>query len=70
MRGSNLKINWTLVWTTMAAIAAVAAAIFAGLTWENAEKALEYSKTKEAPDLWMKKDVFVYGDYEIIHLSQ
>lgn len=65
-----MSISWTLVWTTIAAIAAVAAAIFAGLTWKSAEKALEYSKTKEAPDLWMKKDMFVYGDYKITHLSQ
>lgn len=65
-----MSISWTLVWTTTAAIAAVAAAVFAGLTWKSAEKALEYSKTKEAPDLWMKKDLFVYGDYEITNLSK
>ncbi len=60
---------WSLLFTAIAAIAAVAAAIFAGLTWKNAEKALEYSKAKETPDLWMKKDLFVYDDYEITHLS-
>ena len=70
MGNSNHKFSRTLLFTAVAAIAAVAAAIFAGLTWKNAEKALEYSKTKEAPDLWMKKDVFIYGDYEITHLSQ
>lgn len=58
-------INWTVV----AAIAAVVSAIFAGLAWHNSEKALNYTKAKEAPDLWMKKDVFVLGKYKITQLS-
>ena len=70
MDNPNHKFSWDLLFTAIAAIAAVAAAIFAGFTWKNAEKTLEYSKTKEAPDLWMKKDVFIYGDYAITHLSQ
>lgn len=51
-------------------IAAIIAAIFAGLAWYNAEKSLNYTKAKEAPDLWLKKDVFVWEQYDITQLSQ
>lgn len=57
-------------WTAIAALAAIAAAIFAGRTWHNAEETLKYAKAKETPDLWMIKDKFVYNEYEITHLSQ
>lgn len=70
MNNPILEIDWTVFWTALAAIAAVVAALFAGLAWRSAEKALKYARTKEAPDLWMKKDVFVYGEYEITQLSQ
>ncbi|MEH2930490.1 hypothetical protein VSQ48_11345 [Candidatus Ventrimonas sp. KK005] len=66
----GFEIDWSMFWMALATIAAIAAAIFAGLTWKNAEKSLEYAKTKEAPDLWMKKDKFIYGEYEITQLSQ
>lgn len=56
------KINWTAV----AAIAAVVAALFAGLAWYNSKQALRYAKAKEAPDLWIVKDKFVYSEYKII----
>ena len=60
------RINWAAI----AALAAVAAAIFAWGTWYNAEETLKYAKAKETPDLWMVKDKFVYGEYAITHLSQ
>ena len=68
MYNFGFEIDWSMFWMALATIAAIAAAIFAGLTWKNAEKSLEYAKTKEAPDLWMKKDKFIYG--EITQLSQ
>lgn len=70
MYNFGFEIDWSMFWMALATIAAIAAAIFAGLTWKNAEKSLEYAKTKEAPDLWMKKDKFIYGEYEITQLSQ
>lgn len=70
MKKSISKDKWTLFLTGVATLAAVFAAIFAGLTWQSAKQTLEYAKLKEAPDLWMKRDLFVYGDYEITDLSQ
>lgn len=61
----RIKINWTAI----AAIAAAVAAIFAGLAWWNTEQALNYTRLKEAPDLWIVSDKFVYGDYGIAELS-
>lgn len=66
----NIIIDWSIFWTALAAIAAATAAIFAGLSWRSAERALKYTKAKEVPDLWMKKDIFVYREYEITQLSK
>ena len=57
----KIKINWTAI----AALAAVAAAIFAGLTWREASNTLDYTLRREAPDLYLKTDRFIYGDFEI-----
>lgn len=63
-------------WTEIAAIAAVvaaaaavAAAIYAKKCMENSEKALNYTMSKEAPDLWRERDVFVWEQYDIVQLS-
>lgn len=63
-------------WTVIAAIAAVvaaaaavAAAFYAKNAWKNSEKALNYTMSKEAPDLWLEKDVFVWEQYDIAQLS-
>ena len=55
--------------TVIATVAALASPYYARCAWQNAEKALNYTKTKEAPDLWMKQDVFVWEEYEITQLS-
>lgn len=54
-----------IFWTAIAAVAASVAAAFAGLAWCEARKSRRYIETKEAPDLWLVKDKFVYGDYQI-----
>lgn len=69
MKGISKIELITIILTAIAAVAAVASAIFTRNTWQTAEKTLNYTKTKEAPDLWMKKDVFVWEEYEITQLS-
>ncbi len=54
-----------IFWTAIAAIAAVIAATFAGFAWLEARKSRRYIESKEVPDLWLVKDKFIYGDYQI-----
>lgn len=53
------------MWTAIASVAAVFAAIFAGFAWLSSKKTLNYVKSKDIPDLWLEKDRFVYGEYKI-----
>ena len=56
-------------WTAVAAISAAVAALFAGLSYLNIKRIQKYVDVKEAPELWMVKDEFVYEDYEITDLT-
>lgn len=60
------KHNWLAI---ISALLSFASVIVASCSCHQSKKALDYTKAKEAPDLWMKKDVFVWEEYEITQLS-
>lgn len=62
-------INWTAVSAIAAVVAVIVAGVSACVARHADKEERDYAKTKEAPDLWMKKDVFVWEEYEITQLS-